>query len=358
VSLTGNYQYSDITRLYVNDSADVPGFTKYSTDNNYGKNQYVELYAHIGLGAGFSLLEGTDYRFSNMNEQFYSLSAFGPYSSNTKDSVQSQASLYTSLFYSALKEKLNIELGGRLNVHSRYGSNYTYTFNPSFSINKNLRVFTGFATGFKAPSLYQLYSAYGKLDLKPERSQNFEIGIQQTHKKISSRVVYFYRDIKDGIDFDNNQFKYFNINRQKVNGLELEITTAPITNLSLSLNYTYLKPTENSQSRISFKDTTYDNLLRRPRHNLNLSAGYQCKNGLYVSVSGKYVSKRLDVGGYKKADVELNSYFLLGAYAAYSFKEHIKIFLDAQNISNKKFFDVRGYNSIPFMLNGGVTFSW
>ncbi|MEP7254328.1 MAG: TonB-dependent receptor [Ferruginibacter sp.] len=358
ISLTGNYQYSDITRLYVNDSTDVPGFTKYSTDNNYGKNQFAELYTNIGLGSGFSLLQGADYRFSNMNEQYYSLSAFGPYSSFTKDSVQSQASLYASLFYAALKEKLNIELGGRLNVHSRYGSNYTYTFNPSFSINKNFRIFTSFATGFKAPSLYQLYSSYGKPDLQPERSKNFEIGIQQTHKKISSRIVYFYRDIKDGIDFDNSKFKYFNINRQKVNGLELEIAAEPVTNFSLSLNYTCLKPTENSQSRITFKDTTYDNLLRRPRHNLNITAAYQFKNGFYISASGKYVSKRLDVGGYKKADVELDSYFLLGMYASYSFKQHLKLFVDAQNIGNKKFFDVRGYSSIPFLLNSGVIFNW
>jgi vitamin B12 transporter len=357
INLTGNYQYSDITRLYVNDSIDKPGFTKYSTDNNYGKNQFVELYANMGLGSGFSLLQGADYRFSNMNEQYFSLSSFGPYSDAIKDSVQSQASLYTSLFYTALEEKINIELGGRLNVHSRYGSNYTYTFNPSFNINKNWRAFASIATGFKAPSLYQLYSSYGKLDLKPERSKNFEIGVQQTHQKIRNRLVYFYRDIKDGIDFDNNAFQYFNINRQKVSGLELETVIEPVKNLTLSLNYTFLKTDENSQSRVTFKDTAYNHLLRRPKHNFNITAGYQFKNGLFISASGKYVSKRWDAGGYQQADIALDSYFLLGAYAEYKLKNYVKFFADAQNLTNKKFFDVRGYNSIPFIFNGGVSFS-
>jgi len=48
----------------------------------------------------------------------------------------------------------------------------------------------------------------------------------------------------------------------------------------------------------------------------------------------------------------------MGAYAEYKFKKYIKLFANAQNIFNKKFFDVRGYNSIPFLLNGGITFEW
>ncbi len=358
VSITGNYQYSDFTRLYVNDSIDKPGFTKYSTDNNYGKNQFAELYTNIKLGSGFSLLQGADYRFSNMNEQYFSLSSFGPYTSFTKDSVQSQASLYASLFYTALKEKINIESGGRLNVHSRYGSNYTYTFNPSFTISANWRAFGSIATGFKAPSLYQVYSAYGKLDLKPERSQNYEMGLQQTHSTFRNRLVYFYRYIKDGIDFNNLSFQYFNINRQKVSGLEWETVIGPVKGLSVSANYTYLKTNEKSQSRITFKDTSYDHLLRRPAHHVNITAGYRFKNGLFISASGKYVSSRWDVGGYKKTDIALKGYFLLASYMEYTFKDHLKFFADAQNLTNTKFVEARGYTSIPFMFNAGITFNW
>lgn len=358
VSITGNYQYSDFTRLYVNDSIDKPGFTKYSKDNNYGKNQFAELYSNIKLGNGFSLLQGADYRFSNMNEQYFSLSSFGPYQSATKDSMQSQASLYASLFYTAMKEKINIELGGRLNVHSRYGSNYTYTFNPSFTISANWRAFGSIATGFKAPSLYQVYSAYGRLDLKPERSQNYEIGMQQTHSTFRNRLVYFYRYIKDGIDFNNLSFQYFNINRQKVSGLELETYIEPAKGLSVSANYTYLKTNEKSQSRISFKDTTYDHLLRRPAHQANITAGYQFKSGLFIRVSGKYLGSRWDVGGYKKTDIALNGYFLLASYMEYTFKDHLKFFADAQNLTNKKFVEARGYTSIPFMFTAGITFNW
>jgi vitamin B12 transporter len=55
--------------------------------------------------------------------------------------------------------------------------------------------------------------------------------------------------------------------------------------------------------------------------------------------------------------MQLGSYFLLGAYAEYKFKHHLKLFADAQNVTNKRFFDIRGYNSIPFMLNAGASCS-
>lgn len=358
INIVGNYQYSDIVRNFLNDSLDKPGFSKYSTDDYFGKNQFLELYANINLGNGFSLLQGADYRFSNMNSQFLSISSFGPFKSFTKDSVQSQASAFASLFYKSKNAKLNIELGGRLNVHSRYGSNSTYTFNPSYTISKSWRAFGSIATGFKAPSLYQLYSSFGRLDLKPEESKNYELGIQNNNPYANSRVVYFNRDINNGIDFNNILNRYFNINQQQVSGLEVETSIKPIKNLVVSLNYTYLNPEEKSQSRETFKDTTYSYLLRRPNHNLNVNIGYQYNKALFVSISGKSVGARYDVGGYKKKDVELDSYFLLGAYAEYRFKKYLKAFLDVQNITNTKFFDLRGFNAIPTVLNVGVSFNW
>jgi vitamin B12 transporter len=358
VSVTGNYQYSGNRRNYLNDSLDKPSFTTFSTDDYSGKSHFVELYSSIGLGKNFSGLLGTDYRYNSMHSNYYSLSSYGPYESAFKDTSLNQSSFYASLFYHDVKEKLNIELGGRLNRHSRYGSNETFTFNPSYKINNNFRLFGSVATGFKAPTLYQLYSAYGSKDLKPERSKTYEAGLQYQTPKINTRLVYFHRDIKDGIDFDNINYLYYNYTKQTVNGAELETKVEPVKGLTITANYTYLKPEEQSQSRLTFKDTTYDHLLRRPKHNFNITAGYHFSNGLYVSAGGKYVSSRYDAGGYETDDILLAHYFLLSVFTEYKIKNNVKLFGDAQNITNKKFFDVRGYNSIPFLLNAGITFNW
>lgn len=360
VQVTANYQYGELTRRYTNDSFFIAGpfATKFESNQYGGRTQFTELYANITAAKWLSVIAGTDYRWWNMHQQYFSLSAFGPYNSSFNDTSLHQTSFYTSLLFNALDKKLNIEIGGRTNNHSRYGSNTTYTFNPSYSINKNWRVFGSIASGFKSPSIFQVYDVYsGNLNLQPEKSTNYELGLQQTHGRISSRAVYFHRNIKNGIDYDYIGFKYFNFVKQEVDGLELELTATPVKNLAVTANYTYISGSEQTQSRKNTHDTTYSYLLRRPKNSFNITAGYQICSNAYVSISGKSVSSRNDVGGYKKEDVLLKSYFIVSAYAEYKYGAHVKFFADLQNITSKKFFDLRGYNSIPFLLNGGVTFN-
>ncbi len=360
VNITGNYQYGELKRTYRNDSLFVRPFgTKFESNRYGGRTQYAELFGNITAANWVTLVAGADYRWSNMNQQYFSLSSFGPYSSNFADSALHQASFYTSLFFTALNKKLHIEIGGRTNTHSRYGNNQTFTFNPAYTINKNWRVFGSIASGFKAPSIFQLLDQFsGNGALQPEKSVNYELGVQQTHEKVSSRMVYFHRDIKNGIDYDNINFKYFNYVKQIVNGAELELSISPVKNLAITANYTLITGTEQTQSRKNVHDTTYDYLLRRPKNNINLSADYQFTKTVAAGITCKWVSSRYDVGGYRKEDVLMDSYIILGAYAEYRHSEHIKFFANGQNLTAAKFFDLRGYNAMPFLINGGVTFNW
>lgn len=357
VSITGNYQYGKLKRHYLNDSLYPRNAISFTRNNYGGRTNYAELYGNVKATEWLTILAGFDYRKGNMNQQYLSISSFGPYSSEFENKSLHQSSFYGSLLFSALEKKLNVELGGRFNKHSRYGENSTYTFNPSYIINKNFRVFGSIASAFKAPSIFQIFDVYsGNEDLKAEKSTNYEIGIQQSHAVISSRIVYFNREIKNGIDYNYTTFKYFNFVKQKVNGLELELAVKPVKALSITANYTLITGEEQTQSRKSFADTTYEHLLRRPKHTINISLGYQFCPDLFISISGKSVSSRYDVGGYMQNDVLLDSYFLLNAYAEYKYGKNIKFFADLQNITGKKFVDIRGYNAIPFMINGGITF--
>ena len=357
VNIIANYQYGELKRTYRNDSLYVRPFGTIFESNKYGgRTQYAEVYGNILAAEWLTILGGADYRWANMNQQYYSLSSFGPYTSSFDDTSLHQTSFYGSLLFNAINKRLNIEAGGRINRHSRYGSNSTYTFNPSFNINKSLRVFGSIASGFKAPSIFQLFDAFsGNPDLQPEESTNYEIGVQQLHEKISNRIVYFHRDIKNGLDYNYTTFKYFNFIKQKVDGLEWELSAKPTTQLNVTANYTLITGEEQTQSRKNFNDTSYNYLLRRPKHAINLNIGYQFTKDLYASVSAKSVSNRYDVGGYMKEDVLLTNYFLLGAYAEYKWQAHVKFFADLQNITGKDFFEIRGYNAIPFLINGGVS---
>ncbi|TKK69825.1 TonB-dependent receptor [Ilyomonas limi] len=358
-SINGNYQYSELNRRYLNDSLDK---TNVDFENNTygGKNQFVELFGNVALGKHFTLVAGGDYRFSSFNKLYFSISGFGPYADTFPSSSINQKSVYASVIFKGIDDRLNIELGGRINKHSIYGTNKTYTFNPSFSITDWFRIFGSISTGYKAPGIYQLFDQFsGNKNLQPETSKNYEAGVALQKEKINARAVFFNRDINNGIDYNYVTYQYFNYVRQKVDGIELEITAKPAKAVTLSANYTFISPHETSQNRKTNLDTvTYNYLLRRPAHDVNLTVGVQLAKPLYISVNGKYVSKRYDVGGYMQPDVTLKGYFLVGAYAEYKLSSQVKFFADAKNLFNTRFYDVYGYNSIPFLLNAGVTFSF
>ena len=356
VSVTGNYQYNEAHRHNLNDSTDGSFYYK---DDYFGKTQFAELYASVKLGKGFTLLQGGDYRINNMSN----VNTYGSF----KDTSVSQASLYGSLYYNGLHEKLTIELGGRLNVHSRYGSNYTYTFNPAYSVTKNWQVYGSIASGFKVPSLYQLYSAYGDPNLSPEKSVNYEGGIHYGTSKVNVRATYFNRRITNGLDYNYTTNIYFNYDKERAQGVELEGKVQIAKPLSITANYTFLNAREQTKNREPYKfdpntytyyfnDTTYHYALRRPKHSVNVTFAYNYKD-FEVSISGKYISKRFDAM-YASEDIKLDDYFIFNAYAEYNLKKNLKVFTNAQNLFNKTFYDVYGYNSIPFLINGGVTFSF
>ncbi len=358
-SLTGNYMFTQTKRNYLDDSTDIGGFNKYSRDDYSSKNHFAELFLSVELCKGLTLLQGVDYRYQSFNNNFTSVSSFGPFNSSFKDTFLTQQSIYGSLIYNGLNKKLNVELGARLNENSRYGSNHTFTFNPSYSINDRYRIFGSIATGFKTPSLYQLYDAYaGNIKLRPEESITYEAGIEENNKNVRQRAVFFYRETKTGIDFDYVNFKYYNIPNQIVRGIEYELTMTPVKNLQFTLNYTLLKGTEFVQSRITQKDTSYGYLLKRPDHSMTVNAGYTLKNKWYFSLNARAVSKRYDVGGYQVPDELLNPYVIFGAYGSYQFNNKLKFFAEGRNITNVKFFDIRGFNSIPVMVQGGLTLEW
>ena len=352
-SINGNYLYNTSSRLLLEDSTSTQAYLR---DDYFGKTQYAEIFANSDLGYGFTLLNGADYRNASMNENGVS----GTYKFGFQDTSVSQTSMYSSLFYSG-KSGFNAELGGRLNTHSRYGSNYTYTFNPSFIINKNWKVYASAASGFKAPTLYQLYDSYsGNPKLNPEESVNYEGGFQFSSNVINTRITYFNRKINNGLDFNYFTYQYFNYNKEIDNGIEWENKIRITKKISLSANYTWLKAKEGSQSRITYNDTTYNYALRRPEHTVNITLGAEPIKQIYISVSGHYESRRYDIGGYDAnfnplPDATLNSFFIVNAYAEYKPKGFLKFFIDAKNIFNKKFFTIYGYNSIPAMFMAGAT---
>jgi vitamin B12 transporter len=173
-----------------------------------------------------------------------------------------------------------------------------------------------------------------------------EIGVDYISKPVDARVVYFNRTINDGIDYNYIDYNFFNFIKQKVNGLEVELNHRLPHNQRVSVNYTLLNGQETNQNRVTTTDTiTYNYLLKRPKHSFQLqyNVGYKKWD---ISISGRYISSRYDVGGYATPDVKLDYYTLLNAHINYKASRALNFFIDMQNILEDRFQEIYGYNTM------------
>ena len=340
-SITGLFSYDEVNRNY---GGAYPA-------NYKGTKKTAELYARFDLHRYVQTLFGVRY-------DEFEMKAPNP---QTADTTVRVISPYALVFLRNMGG-FHFEAGGRLNNHSKYGNNFTYTLNPSYLINDQLKFFVNWGTAFRTPSLSELYGTYGaNPDLKPETSNTLEGGIQytSTDKRMDAQVVGFLRNTKNIITYDQN-YVYTNYNRQKDHGIEIEATLKPIDPLSVKLFYSFVEGNVTTTNG-NGSDTTYNNLFKRPKNSFGANVGYQVWSPLYISTSINYYSKGRDLyyndKTYSTENVSLPSYVLWDAYAEYRFrKSQIKLFVQVTNLLNANYYETYGYSVWKRAFNAGIRF--
>src|SRR5436190_839923 len=351
-------------------NAEKDGYTQHNIMAGFGiqpsKNIRIQPYIRFSkidgdLDQG-AFVDELDYTY---NQEYLSIGFYGPYKTKySSDSLnQNQLGLYAAMNFNS-SCGFNIELGNRLNIHSEYGSYDVFNINPSYLINKRFKLFANFSSAYRTPSLYQLFSEYGNKDLDPESGYTLEGGMQffSNDKKFTSRAVAFKRDVKDVIFFYYNastfQSQYINQDKQKDNGIELEASYTIAKNTTIKAFYTYVTG-EITTKKSSGKDTTFFNLLRRPKNSFGVNISSQVNEKLFVSSNlsafGERSDRYFDSNTFQTVNATLKSYALWDVYAEYGFlKNKIKLFADLRNILDSKYTEISGFNTTGFAINGGV----
>jgi vitamin B12 transporter len=352
------YQYNNTKRNYLDDSIETGGYYTYNKSFYTANEHFAEVFGVHSFNAA-KLTLGADLRSSNTDYNAVQKNIYSPIVDKpafSSDSVkQNQLAVYAALNY--FKNDFSIEGGGRFN--------FAFNINPSYFIQKRVKVFANVSSGYKTPSLYQLFSEYGNKELKPETSINLEGGLQYFSKdeKINFRATYFNRHIKDAIAFFYNpvtfRSNYINQDKQNDHGFELEGKALIAEKLQLKVLYSYVDGKITTKQMD--KDTTYFNLLRRPKSILTLSLGSQVTKALYINAQANAVGKSKDIYfdpvTFAAQDITLKNYVLVNFYAEYSFtNQRLKLFADLRNITDKKYSDIYGYNTAGFNAYGGFRF--
>jgi len=336
-SIHAQYSYDQTDRIY---------------DGTYGKAQYfgkfhqTEVYGNVDVRDHFQMLTGVALQQYRMMDK----------TATKEDPGIILFSPYVSLLNRF--GKLSTEIGGRFNYHTQFGNNFTYSFNPSYLLLNQVKLFVNLSTGFKAPSLYQLYGQYGaNPELRPEKSHSTEFGTQwlSSNNQVEMRVVAFTRQINDVIVYvyPNN----LNLDQQNDHGIELESSFKVNSKINARLHYAYT--TGKVLTHHSGSDTTYYNLYRRPKHTMGLSLGYQVNSKFNVTMTSNYYGTRVDLyydsESFTNQTIRLGSYTLINLSADYAMvKGKATVFIHINNLLNTNYQEIYGYNTMGLNIYSGV----
>lgn len=253
---------------------------------------------------------------------------------------------------------LNAELGLRLNNHSEYGSNWTFNIAPVFNVNEEIKILASVSSGFKAPTLNELFGPFGaNTDLQPQKSLTFDGGMEYRHSTsgFSGSVIYFQREIEDLISYDSN-IGYINVNEQNDYGIEVQAEYV-WAEMRAEVFYNFL------DGAITQNGEETDNLIRRPDHAFGVNVNRQLTNDWNVNIHGKYVGEREDMyfsmDTFQNESTTLDPFVLVNIGSNYSLlNDKLTVFLNVNNLLNADYTEVYGFNTPGIHFKAGLQLSY
>ncbi|MFQ3341287.1 MAG: vitamin B12 transporter [Flavobacteriaceae bacterium] len=241
-----------------------------------------------------------------------------------------------------------INMGGRLNSHSTYGTNFTYSINPSFELVNNqklsVKLLTALSSAFIAPSLYQLYDVYsGNADLRPEENKSFEAGFVVNRSGWEWIITHFKRKENPSLIYDMSTYRYENANEEaSYTGIEVQFSGLITPKLKLHQN-------------ITFTETEKGDLRYLPKFSSQTEFSYNVSNQWFMSLRIQAIGKRFGLDN----ETVLHGYELVNFSLRHQVKEiPLIIFAHATNLFNTNYVEIEGYTTRGRNLIAGLSYSF
>lgn len=311
--------------------------TENPSDNFFNGEVYgFDIYNNYMINDEFSFLVGVTSQYQDMIQR----TSFSTIEEGS--GKQHFYDPYLSVNYMS-ETGLNLNVGGRLNIHSEYGNNFVYNVNPSYNFNideNNIKVFASYSTAFITPTLSEIFTKLSSIDeLLPEETTTVEGGFDVSlGDKITFNATYFYREETNKIGYDPNTFQTINdLGTFSAKGFETEVSYEVAKSLRLLANYTYIDRDENL-------------LLKIPQNKFFIRANYNLSKNTFTSLSYRWVDETQDFG-----NVTLDSYNLFDLFINHSILDNkVTFYGSLTNILNEDFQEIAGFTTRGRNYNLGL----
>ena len=263
--------------------------------------------------------------------------------SQTSRTVNSALGGYTGEFGAQ-----QIQLNVRQDNYSDFGTANTGLLGYGLSFADRWRATASVSNAFKAPTFDDMYwplqfGYQGNPNLKPERSQNKEVGLHYAANDQRVEAVYFDNRISDLIVY---QFpSMVNINQAQITGQEFSYA-GDFGDNHLNANATFQNPRDAATGLV---------LAHRAKEFGSLAAAHDFADW-NLGAEVRYSGARQDTNQVTYAAVTLPSYSLLNLTARYNIDKHLKLSTRVDNLFNRSYSEMYGYNTLGRTWYAGLNY--
>ncbi len=249
---------------------------------------------------------------------------------------------------------LTLTGGLRYDDHETFGDNTSAQLAAAWSVTTATLLRASYGGGFKAPTLYQLYSQYGTPTLDPEDARDWDVGVEQRlfKDRLVVSATYFEREIDNMIDFVScyggaiapncaaqPEGYYQNLARTRADGYELALTGQLAERLSFTANYTGLDARVDTRASANFGNE----LARRPRDAAAAALTYAWRIPLTTTLAAQYVGRSFDDVANRTV---LRAYTLVDLRASYRWSDRIELYGRIENVLDEAYETVSRYGTL------------
>ncbi|MEM9272555.1 MAG: TonB-dependent receptor [Cyanobacteria bacterium P01_F01_bin.143] len=329
-----------------------------STHQQFDNNQAslgFQIQHNWQIAKNHNITYGSDYRNISAENITRNI-ADGTETENYDDSV-GQGAVFAKYLVDVTPD-VRFNLGLRQDFNTLANGSVT---SPAVGARWNLAETTtlraNYLRNFRVPTLFNLFSnspfAQGNPDLKPERGNSFDVGIDQQLGDIGLiRLTFFSNTISDNIAFDFANSTYRNIGKVRTNGLETTLNLQLAKNFYFSGNYTL----NDAKIIESSNPAEVDQELRFVGANsLNLGLSYENPQGWYAG----FLMHSL--GSYPTNNTNTES---LPGYTTFDLKlrvpigDNLVLNSSVENIFDQRFQVFSGFPDAGRIVQAGVNYKF